>query len=124
MNTVHRQFGKLKRRGGDQANVAMLLNEYEDADKMLTKVRAYTFLTQCAFGASLTKFAVDRGIERLERRLGFYPQHPSDSDHNFRRTLPTDCWLKRWIRTTASHEHPGAARADVQIEISIRGPQD
>jgi hypothetical protein len=38
MNTVHRQFGKLKRRGGDQANVAMLLNEYEDADKMLTKV--------------------------------------------------------------------------------------
>jgi hypothetical protein len=38
MNTVHRQFGKLKKRGGDQANVAMLLNEYEDADKMLTKV--------------------------------------------------------------------------------------
>jgi amphiphysin len=38
MNTVHRQFGKLRRKGGDQANVAMLLNEYEDADKMLTKV--------------------------------------------------------------------------------------
>jgi amphiphysin len=44
MNTVHRQFGKLKRRGGDQANVAMLLNEYEDADKMLTKVSAIPLL--------------------------------------------------------------------------------
>jgi len=38
MNSVHRQFGKLRRKGGDQANVAMLLNEYEDADKMLTKI--------------------------------------------------------------------------------------
>jgi hypothetical protein len=38
MNTMHRQFGKLRRKGGDQANVAMLLNEYEDADKMLSKV--------------------------------------------------------------------------------------
>jgi amphiphysin len=38
MNSVHRQFGKLRRKGGDQADVAMLLNEYEDADKMLTKV--------------------------------------------------------------------------------------
>ena len=38
MNTVHRQYGKLRGKGGNQANVAMLLNEYEDADKMLTKV--------------------------------------------------------------------------------------
>jgi amphiphysin len=36
---MHRQFGKLmKKGGGDNANVSMLLNDYEDADKMLTKV--------------------------------------------------------------------------------------
>jgi hypothetical protein len=81
MNTVHRQFGKLKRRGGDQANVAMLLNEYEDADKMLTKVWAHDFLSWVALWISLTLFVANRGIERLERRLGFDSQHPIDSDY-------------------------------------------
>jgi len=39
MNSMHRQFGKIMRKGpGDNANVAILLNEYEDADKMLTKI--------------------------------------------------------------------------------------
>ncbi len=39
MNSMHRQFGKLMKKGaGDNANVAVLLNDYEDADKMLTKV--------------------------------------------------------------------------------------
>lgn len=40
MNSMHRQFGKLMKKGaGDTANVAVLLNDYEDADKMLAKVR-------------------------------------------------------------------------------------
>jgi amphiphysin len=39
MNTVQRQFGKLTHRGGgDDAKVSVLLQEFEDADKMLTKV--------------------------------------------------------------------------------------
>ncbi|KAF8859899.1 hypothetical protein BDZ45DRAFT_347226 [Acephala macrosclerotiorum] len=39
MNSMHRQFGKLMKKGaGDTANVAVLLNDYEDADKMLTKI--------------------------------------------------------------------------------------
>jgi len=39
MKSMNRQFGKLMKKGpGDKANVAVLLNDYEDADKMLTKV--------------------------------------------------------------------------------------
>ena len=39
MNTMHRQIGKLRKKGpGDNANVSVLLSDYDDADKMLTKV--------------------------------------------------------------------------------------
>ncbi|KAK0105237.1 hypothetical protein ONS95_004372 [Cadophora gregata] len=39
MNSLHRQFGRLTHKGaGDKANVSVLLNDYEDADKMLTKI--------------------------------------------------------------------------------------
>lgn len=39
MNSMHRQFAKLSSKGpGDKAQVAVLLNDYDDADKMLTKV--------------------------------------------------------------------------------------
>jgi amphiphysin len=39
MISMQRQIGKLTiKGGGDDAKVAVLLNEYEDADKMLTKV--------------------------------------------------------------------------------------
>jgi hypothetical protein len=39
MNSMHRQFGKLMSKGaGDNAKVSVLINDYEDADKMLTKV--------------------------------------------------------------------------------------
>jgi hypothetical protein len=42
MNTVQRQFGKLTHRGGgDDAKVSVLLQEFEDADKMLTKVNLF-----------------------------------------------------------------------------------
>jgi len=44
MNSMHRQFGKLMSKGpGDNAKVSVLLNDYEDADKALTKV-GYTIL--------------------------------------------------------------------------------
>ncbi|KAH7312104.1 hypothetical protein BKA65DRAFT_518183 [Rhexocercosporidium sp. MPI-PUGE-AT-0058] len=39
MNSLHRQFGRLTHKGaGDKASVSVLLNDYEDADKMLTKI--------------------------------------------------------------------------------------
>ena len=39
MKPMQRQFGKLMSKGGgDTAKVSVLLNDYEDADKMLTKV--------------------------------------------------------------------------------------
>ena len=39
MQSMQRQFGKLMRKGpGDNAKVSMLLNEYEDADKVLAQV--------------------------------------------------------------------------------------
>jgi hypothetical protein len=39
MNSMHRQFGKLMSKGpGEAAKVSVLLNDYEDADKTLTKV--------------------------------------------------------------------------------------
>lgn len=40
MQSVQRQFGKLLNRGpGENAKVAILLNEYEDADNVLAKVQ-------------------------------------------------------------------------------------
>jgi len=39
MKSLQRQYGKVLKKGpGDKANVAVLLTDYEDADKMLTKV--------------------------------------------------------------------------------------
>ncbi|RFU26393.1 hypothetical protein B7463_g9943, partial [Scytalidium lignicola] len=39
MNTVHRQFGKLMSKGaGESAKVSVLLNDFEEADKCLTKI--------------------------------------------------------------------------------------
>lgn len=40
MQSMQRQFGKLLHKSpGDNAKVAVLLNDYEDADKVLVKVR-------------------------------------------------------------------------------------
>jgi amphiphysin len=40
MNTVHRQYAKVLHKGGeDDAKVTVLLQEYNDADKVLEKVR-------------------------------------------------------------------------------------
>lgn len=48
MKPMQRQFGKLMSKGGgDTAKVSVLLNDYEDADKMLTKVRAPTSISMC-----------------------------------------------------------------------------
>lgn len=45
MNSIHRQFGKLVSKGaGDNAKVSVLLSDYEDADKALTKVRGTYYL--------------------------------------------------------------------------------
>lgn len=40
MQSMQRQFGKLRHKGaGDNAKVAMLLSDYEDADRVLAKVQ-------------------------------------------------------------------------------------
>ena len=40
MQSMQRQFGKLWRKGpGDNAKVSVMLNDYEDADKVLAQVR-------------------------------------------------------------------------------------
>lgn len=40
MQSMQRQFGKLMRKGpGDNAKVSMILNDYEDADKVLAQAR-------------------------------------------------------------------------------------
>ncbi|KAI6716119.1 hypothetical protein PZA11_007236 [Diplocarpon coronariae] len=39
MNSMHRQFGRIMGKGaGDSSSVSVLLNDYEDADKMLSKI--------------------------------------------------------------------------------------
>ncbi|EKD18928.1 uncharacterized protein L3040_008148 [Drepanopeziza brunnea f. sp. 'multigermtubi'] len=39
MNSMHRQFGKLMGKGaGEKSSVSVLLNDFEDADKMLTQI--------------------------------------------------------------------------------------
>lgn len=39
MQSIGRQFGKIRNKGpGDNAKVNVLLNDYEDADKVLVKV--------------------------------------------------------------------------------------
>ena len=39
MQTVHRQFGKLMKRSADESQVSVLLKDFDDADKLLTRVR-------------------------------------------------------------------------------------
>ena len=39
MQSMQRRFGKFLPRSADEAQVAVLLKDFEDADKMLTKVR-------------------------------------------------------------------------------------
>jgi amphiphysin len=40
MNSMQRQFARVRGKGGaDTAKVSVLLNDFEDADKLLTKVR-------------------------------------------------------------------------------------
>ena len=40
MQSMQRQFGKLLSKGpGDNAKVSVILNDYEDADKVLARVR-------------------------------------------------------------------------------------
>lgn len=49
MHSMQRQFGKLRHKGaGDNAKVAMLLNDYEDADRVLAKVEEHTKLKKLA----------------------------------------------------------------------------
>ena len=52
MNSVQRQFGKLTHRGGgDDAKVSVLLQDYENGDKMLAKVSSHpTIQSKCANG--------------------------------------------------------------------------
>lgn len=38
MQSVQRQFGKFLSRSADESKVSVLLKDFEDADKMLTKV--------------------------------------------------------------------------------------
>lgn len=43
MQSVQRKFGKLLSKGpGDNAKVSVLLNDYEDADRVLAKVTTFS----------------------------------------------------------------------------------
>ncbi len=42
MQSMQRQFGKMLTRSADDASVAMLIQDFDDADKMLGTVRAAT----------------------------------------------------------------------------------
>ena len=44
MQSVHRHFGKYMKRSADETQVAVLLKDFEEADKLLTRVR---FLKLC-----------------------------------------------------------------------------
>jgi hypothetical protein len=41
MLTVHRQFGKLMKRSADESQVSVLLKDFDQADKLLTRVRMH-----------------------------------------------------------------------------------
>lgn len=70
MKPIQRQYGKIMHKGaGDTAKVSVLLNDYEDADKMLTKVCA-RFTANAHY--QLTFLADHRGLESVERCLGVY----------------------------------------------------
>lgn len=38
MQTVHRQFGRFMKRSADDSQISVLLKEFEDADKLLSRV--------------------------------------------------------------------------------------
>lgn len=55
MNTVHRHFGKYMKRSADESQISVLLKDFEDADKMLTRVSPVLDTFDMAFlGTRLT----------------------------------------------------------------------
>lgn len=41
MQSVQRQFGKFMKRSADDSQVAVLLKDFDEADKLLSRVRQY-----------------------------------------------------------------------------------
>jgi hypothetical protein len=41
MQSVHRQFGRLMKRSADDSQVSVMLKDFDEADKLLAKVRGY-----------------------------------------------------------------------------------
>lgn len=96
MNTVHRQYGKLMKKGaGDNANVSVLLKDYEDVDQILTKVGHISSTIRSA-KHMLTSGTVNRSLKSMERFLGIDPQYPSRSKLNIRGDIQSNPWSERW----------------------------
>lgn len=59
MQAVHRKFGKFMKRSADDSQVAVLLKDFDDADKLLTKV--HSLPTLCYFKHSV-RFILSRQL--------------------------------------------------------------
>lgn len=72
MQSVQRRFGKP--RTADESQVAVLLKDFEDADKMLSRVSS---LGNDLTGAQLIHLSDYRGLQGMARRLDRYSHSPT-----------------------------------------------
>ncbi|KAB5559772.1 SH3 domain signaling protein [Coniochaeta sp. 2T2.1] len=121
MQSVQRQFGKLRSKGpGDNAKVSVLLNDYEDADKVLAKVIDGTKAWRESWlSLVLSQLAIVTEFYTL------YDPIVGASDGHGRDTVPTpDLQLNRTFKLRQAYEDLKTELMDEigQIEAMIIRP--
>ncbi len=95
MQRMQRQFGKLLPRTADDAQVGMLIKDFEEADQMLDTVGFSQILTRSS--ANWVSLA-HRRSKGMATGLGRHPQPSVCHAHRFRNPLFYNC-RQRWQRS-------------------------
>ncbi len=77
MQSVHRSFGKLLTRSADESQVSILLKDFEDADRMLTKVSISTFFPMLGMPSQADTVTACRCLQGMEGLLDVHLRYPT-----------------------------------------------
>ncbi|KAL1967718.1 hypothetical protein VTN77DRAFT_2975 [Rasamsonia byssochlamydoides] len=112
MQTVHRQFGKFMKRSPDESQVSVLLKDFDQADKLLTRIIDSTKAWRDAWSAILTYQS--RLVHEFE---GLYAPIIGSSDPSSnRKGVPTP--PETLARTNKLYEEYEDLRRDLLVEVN------
>ncbi|OKL57422.1 hypothetical protein UA08_07048 [Talaromyces atroroseus] len=112
MQSMHRQFGKLMKRSADDSQISMLLKDFDNADKLLTKVVESTKAWRDAWTSILTY----QGRLVHEFDTLYAPIVGSSETSNARPSVETP--TETLTRTTRLNEEYESLRADLLVDIN------